>query len=134
MKTQIKYIELKHDGVRGEGRIGLVSLSKTGKTLYYGSRVLRPLHGWSLKANYFDEESYEEFWISNPTKNGNDSLYPTAVQIDADVRERYWREIRGNTGKAQAEKYKSLGKGRKAIEAVEKAARRRDMDRRFRAP
>ena len=41
MQPRIMYIELKNDGLRGEGRIGKVSFSKTGKTLYYHECYLK---------------------------------------------------------------------------------------------
>jgi hypothetical protein len=75
MSSRVMYIELKADGVRGPARIGRVELSKTGKTLYYAGRTLAPLKGHGLKANYFDTETLEEFWISGPKANGTDSLY-----------------------------------------------------------
>jgi hypothetical protein len=43
-------------------------------------------------------ETGEEFWISGPRKDGQDRLYPEstqAVEVDADVAEEYWRDIRG---------------------------------------
>ena len=60
MNTKIMYLEIKSDGLRGEGRIGRVRLSKTGKTLYYGERTLVPTKGSPLKANYFDQETLED--------------------------------------------------------------------------
>jgi hypothetical protein len=75
MNCRVMYIELKADGVRGPARIGRVEFSKTGKTLYYSGRKLAPLNGRGFKANYFDSETLEEFWISGPKANGTDSLY-----------------------------------------------------------
>ena len=41
-------------------------------------------------------DSGEEYWISGPRRDGADRLYgeSTPVEIDADVREEYWTEIR----------------------------------------
>jgi hypothetical protein len=38
----------------------------------------------------------EEFWISGPRRDGNDRLYVSSlpVEIDDDVRDEYWTEIR----------------------------------------
>ncbi len=88
------YIERK-DGVTGPGRIGWVARSKTGKTLYYGGRSLRSLKGGGYKANYFDIESGQWYWISHPRKDGMDSLYPSRIEIDSDAREQYWIGVRG---------------------------------------
>ena len=71
MQYRIIYIELKTDGLRGVGRIGL---SKTGQTLYYGERTLKKAKGVPLKANYYDADSLEDFWISGPRKDGRDSF------------------------------------------------------------
>ena len=96
--------------------------------------MLGALKGFAAKANFFDEETMEEFWISNPTRDGSDSLFPGVVEIDEDAREEYWSEIRKDSGSVTSPSYKSPGKGKKEREAMEKAVRRRDMDRRFRAP
>jgi hypothetical protein len=51
----------------------------------------------ALKANYFDVETGEEYWISGCKRNGEDRLYGERkpVEIDEDVRAKYWTEIRG---------------------------------------
>ena len=96
MKTRIIYSENKSNGLTGPARIGRVTLSKTGKTLYYGGRTFQSLKGKGFKSNYFDVHSKEEYWISGPKRNGEDRLYgkPVPIEIDADVREEYWENIR----------------------------------------
>jgi hypothetical protein len=91
------YIESKAGGLTGPARIGRVTFSKSGATLYYAGKTFRSLRGFGFKSNYYDIESGEEYWISGPKKNGEDSLYATNVkaEIDADVSEEYWSEIRG---------------------------------------
>jgi hypothetical protein len=96
-KTRIMYIEDKSQGLHGPARIGRVTFSKSGKSLSYGGRTFGRLGG-GYKANYYDEETGEEFWISGPRRDGADRLYPQStapVEIDEDVREEYWRTIRG---------------------------------------
>jgi hypothetical protein len=97
MKSRIMYVENKSRGLTGPARIGRVTFSKTGKTLHYRGRTFQSLKGRGFKANYFDTETLEEYWISGPRKDGADRLYGEAVpvEIDADVREEYWVEIRG---------------------------------------
>ena len=97
MKSRIMYVENKSQGLTGPARIGRVQFSKTGKTLYYRGHTFQSLEGRGFKANYFDTETLEEYWISGPRKDGADRLYGEAVpvEIDADVREEYWVEIRG---------------------------------------
>lgn len=95
MQTRIMYIEDKSAGPSGPARIGRVSLSKSGKTLEYRGR--RFLRAPGYKANHVDRETGEWFWISGPRKDGRDRLYDerVPVEIDEDVREEYWTEIRG---------------------------------------
>ena len=92
------YIECKGGGLTGPARIGRVSFSKTGATLYYGGKSFcRTTHGF--KANYYDTDTGEYYWISGPKKNGQDALYAThtAPEIDADIAEEYRNVIRGVT-------------------------------------
>ena len=88
------YIECKAGGIEGAARIGRVMFSQTGKTLYYAGREFQSLHG-GYKANYFDVETGEEYWISGCKKRGGDRLYGGVIEVDEDVREEYWVEIRG---------------------------------------
>ena len=83
-------------GLTGSARIGLVTFSKTGATLYYQGRTLQSLKGKGFKSNYFDAETGKHFWISGPKKRGGDALYATNIstEIDEDVREEYWMTIR----------------------------------------
>ena len=82
-------------GVQGPARIGRVSFSKTGKTLYYNGKTFQSLRGGGFKANYFDVDTHERYWISGPKRNGADGLYgPRRTPIDDDVREEYWTIIR----------------------------------------
>jgi hypothetical protein len=96
MKSRIMYIECKGEGLIGPARIGRVTFSKTGSTLYYRGMAFRSLKGAGFKANYYDVQSGEHYWISGPKRDGSDALYATNVgtDIDEDVREEYWCEIR----------------------------------------
>ena len=94
-RTRIMYIEDKSDDLVGPARIGRVRFNRTGKTLYYSGRAFRSLKGTGFKANYYDVETGDQFWISGPRKDGADGLYgPRPTAIDEDVREEYWTLIR----------------------------------------
>ncbi len=95
MKSRIMYIEDKSKSLNGPARIGRVRFSKTWRTLYYAGRTFRSLKG-GYKANYFDVETGDEFWISGCRKDGCDRLYRSnlPIEIDDDVREEYWLQIR----------------------------------------
>ena len=97
-KTRIMYIEDKSGGLNGPARIGRVTFSKTGRSVHYGGRTFQKMKGY--KANYFDVDTGDEFWISGPRKDGRDRLYDGTtmpVEIDDDVSTEYWRDIRGQT-------------------------------------
>ena len=97
MQSRIMYMEYKGSDLTGPARIGRVTFSKTGRTLYYGGKSFRSLKGAGFKSNYYDVETNEQYWISGPRKDGKDRLYGERVpiEIDEDVREEYWRDIRG---------------------------------------
>lgn len=98
MKFRIMYLEDKSKGLNGPARIGRVRLSKTGETLYYTGRTFEALRNSGLKANFRDVETGQPFWIAKARKDGGDRMYKGAGDppvIDDNVREEYWRDIRG---------------------------------------
>ena len=99
MKSRIMYIESKAGGLTGPARIGRVTFSKTGSTLYHAGKSFQSLKGSGFKSNYFDLATGEHYWISGPKKNGQDSLYATSVatEVDEDVHDEYWSKIRGKS-------------------------------------
>lgn len=109
IKPRIMYIECKGGGyensecgfrlsregdLTGPARIGRVTFSKSGETIYYGGKSFTKADGF--KSNYMCTETGERYWISGPKKRGGDSLYATniPIEIDEDVREEYWTSIR----------------------------------------
>jgi len=96
-RSRVMYIEYKGDGLVGPARIGRVTYSKTGSTLYYKDKAFQSLKGSGFKANFFDVKTGEQYWISGPRKDGADALYATntTTEIDEDAREEYWTTIRG---------------------------------------
>lgn len=95
MKSRIMYMENKAGGLIGPARIGRVTFSKTGKTIYYQGMRFQSLKG-GYKCNFYELGSGEDYWISGCHKNGADRLYGERVPIviDNDVREEYWEKIR----------------------------------------
>ncbi len=89
------YIENKAGGIDGPARIGRVTFSKSGKMIYYKGKRFCSLKGSGYKANYFDEDTGEEYWISGCKKNGGDRLYSGTIEVDEDAAEEYWTEVRG---------------------------------------
>ena len=68
------------------------------------------LRGQGYKANYFDMETREEYWISGCRKDGQDALYDTDVEIDDDTLEEYWMHIRNTPENIDKRKFRALGK------------------------
>jgi hypothetical protein len=95
---RIMYVECKAGGLAGAARIGRVTFSKTGRTLYfyYRGRTFQSLKGAGFKSNYYCVETDEDYWISGPKRGGGDALYggSTPIVIDDEVRDEYWRDIR----------------------------------------
>ena len=91
------YIELTtgYDN-NGPARIGRVSFSKTGKTLYYGDKVFERIKRGGVQGNHRDVETGEEYWISGIKKNREDRHWAGGgpVEIDDDVREEYLRMVK----------------------------------------
>ncbi|MEQ8790197.1 MAG: hypothetical protein RIC55_28130 [Pirellulaceae bacterium] len=105
----IMYIE-KKPGLAGPARIGRVRFSKTRKTIYYNGKKLQSLKGSGYKANYYDVESGMHYWISKCRQDGADTLYPGEVEIDDNVREEYWTEIRQQPEHKDKSSFRSPGK------------------------
>ncbi|MFD1015462.1 hypothetical protein [Winogradskyella rapida] len=73
MRTEIKYLELKSGfSDNGPAWIGMVSFSKSGKTIYFDGKAFQSLNGTGISANYFDLESGNEYWISGVKNDMSD--------------------------------------------------------------
>jgi hypothetical protein len=73
LRTELKYIELKSGfSDNGNAWIGLVSFSKSGKTIYFNGKAFQSLNGMGISGNYFDLESGDEYWISGVKKDMSD--------------------------------------------------------------
>lgn len=95
--TRIMYIEQKTGyGDHGPASIGRVTFSHSGRTIYYKGKAFQSLSGQGIAGNYFDTATGDEYWISGPKKNGQDRHRAGGgpVEIDEDVAEEYWRDIR----------------------------------------
>lgn len=109
MHPRLIYIERK-DELTGPARIGWAQCSKTGKTIYYHGHSFQSLKGSGYKANFFDVENGEAYWICGPRKDGMDALYPAIVEIDSDAREEYWLNVRHLPECVRLGSFRSSGK------------------------
>ena len=86
------YVENKSEaGDLGEARIGWVTFSKTGRSIYYRGKTFQRIKGGGVSGNYFDPETGDEYWISGIKKQGT-NRHPAGggeIQIDEDARSEY---------------------------------------------
>ncbi len=88
------FVENKNGDIDGvSARIGWVTFSKTGFSIYYRGRVLKRSKGQGIRGNYYDEQSGDEFWVSGVKKRGSNAHWaePVDTYIDADALEEYQR-------------------------------------------
>jgi hypothetical protein len=84
------YVENKDGDIDGvPARIGWVSFSKTGKSVYYRGRTLSKANG--VSGNFLDVETGDEYWVSGIKKRGSNVHWAeaVAVEIDEDACEEY---------------------------------------------
>jgi hypothetical protein len=92
------YVENKDGDIDGvQGRIGWVTFSKSGRTVYFRGRTLKRSRGGGIRGNFFDEASGEEYWVTGVKKRGSNRHWavPIDVQVDPDARVELHR-IRSN--------------------------------------
>ena len=98
MKTQLNrgltrrlmYVESKDGTIDGaDARIGWVTFSRTGQTIYYRDLTLLKARG--VRGNFLDVETRREYWVSGVKKRGSNVHYavPASVEVDADALEGY---------------------------------------------
>lgn len=109
-RTRIMYVERKIDAIEGPARIGRVTFSKAGQSVYYRGRTFVTMSGRGFKSNYSDAETGDEYWISGCKKDGSDALYSKTVVIDEDVREEYWTQIRNQPERRGVGSFHCVGK------------------------
>ena len=93
---RVMYVENKSGDIDGyDARIGWVTFSKSGRSIYYRGRTLKRSKGGNIMGNYYDEETHEEYWVSGVKKLGSNIHYaePVSVVIDEDAKEEYFRII-----------------------------------------
>lgn len=89
-KRRVMYVENKDGDIDGAAaRIGWVTFSKTGQSVYYRGRTLAKANG--IAGNFRDVDSGEEYWISGIKKRGSNAHWAESVsiQIDEDARDEY---------------------------------------------
>ena len=97
VSKRLMYVESKSGALEGaDARIGWVTFSKTGKSIYYRGRSL--LRAKGVAGNYIDADSGEEFWVSGVKQRGS-NVHPAErrikVVVDDDALVEY-QAVRGN--------------------------------------
>lgn len=93
-ERRLMYIENKEGNIDGvDARIGWVTFSKSGFTVYYRGRKFQRIKGGGISGNHFDSETGEEYWISGLKKRGSNIHWAesASILIDEDAIEEYQR-------------------------------------------
>lgn len=104
------WIEYKGQDIVGPARIGWTEVSDRGRRIDYRDQTFRTLRGAGFKANFYDTETGERYWISGCRKDGRDALYNTDVEVDDDALQEYWLKIRKKPENLTLKKFRAQGK------------------------
>ena len=91
---RVMYVENKDGDIDGvDARIGWVTFSKSGRSVYYRGKTLKRAKGGGIRGNHFDEETGEEYWISGIKKRGSNSHWAesASISVDEDATKEYER-------------------------------------------
>ena len=91
MPDRIMFIQLKtgHDTDKGPAWISVVSFNRSWKTARWHGRTLHRAPGL-FDANFLDIETKEEYWLSGPHRDQQDSRYSSITPIiDEEAQEAY---------------------------------------------
>lgn len=94
MQRRLMYVENKNGDIDGvAARIGWVTFSKSGQSVYYRGRELRKIKGGGVSGNFRDVGSGDEYWISGIKGRGSNTHWAesTKCQVDADAAQEYER-------------------------------------------
>jgi hypothetical protein len=92
LSRRLMYIENKYGDTDGAGaRIGWVTFSKTGQTVYYRGKSLSKMKGRGVRGNFFDQDTGDEYWVSGVKKRGSNVHWAEkiSVVIDPDALDAY---------------------------------------------
>ena len=94
LKRRLMYVENNDGEIDGaHARVGWVSFSKTGKTVYYRDRELAKANG--VRGNFVDLATGDEYWVSGIKKRGSNAHWAESgisMLIDADATDEYRKQ------------------------------------------
>ncbi|MCP5005721.1 MAG: hypothetical protein GY941_17565 [Planctomycetes bacterium] len=91
-QKRLMYTENKEGDIDGySARIGWVTFSKTGRSIYYRNLILKRIKGGGIHGNYYCEKTGHEYWVSGVKKRGSNAHWaePCNIHIDQDAVEEY---------------------------------------------
>lgn len=97
MPDRIMFVQLKtgYGTDAGPAWISVVRFNRTWKSAYWKGKTLRRSKNL-FDANFVDVETYDEYWLSGPHRDRQDSRYSSiAPTVDADARAAYEAFLRG---------------------------------------
>jgi hypothetical protein len=84
-KRRLMYLENKQGDIDGsQARIGWVTFSKTGKSVFYRGREFCKMKGGGVRGNFMDVETRHEYWISGIKKRGSNAHWAESVSVIVD--------------------------------------------------
>ena len=89
---RVMYVENKEGEIDGHNaRIGWVTFSKSGRSIYYRGLELKCLKGGGMSGNYYCAATGEEYWVSGIKKRGSNAHWaePVAIHVDEDAVQGY---------------------------------------------
>jgi hypothetical protein len=93
---RLMYVEAKESANdRGDARIGWVTFSKSGRSIYYRGKKFQRIKGGGVSGNYFEVESGDEYWISGVKKSGSNRHWAGggSIHVDEDARNEYEKVV-----------------------------------------
>jgi hypothetical protein len=88
----LKYIERKSGyGDDGPAWIARVSMSKSGRTVYFKGMALKRLYGRGVSGNHYDLQTGDEYWVSGVKTRGSNRHWVGSgvVMIEAGAVDEY---------------------------------------------
>src|SRR5262245_64077484 len=93
-EKRVMYVECKDGDMDGAvARIGWVTFSRSGRSVYYRGRMLTRMKGGGVRGNYMDTDAGLEYWVSGVKRKGSNVHWAESaqVQVDEDALEEYRR-------------------------------------------
>lgn len=91
-ERRLMFIENKKGEIDGHrARIGWVTFSKTGKTVYYRNKKLSRIKGGGIRGNYSCEDTGQEYWVSGVKTKGTNLHFAgtSSFHVDDDALDAY---------------------------------------------